>query len=337
VVIGPSGAPENVAGIRIVPLRKSPIRLVRRLFAPFSALGQVLRLRPRIVHFHDPEILPVAVLLKLLGYKMVWDVHEYYSEVLTVHMRKTPLRAVKRAVISALVEKIPCAILDRSVFPTKALRAAIRDKDDAIACVNLLPVNEFPDIESNPDKEFDLIFVGSMSPFRAGPFMEMVALLRERRPGFRAAILGVRQATQTWMERNAPSKDVLDAITFLPRVPHSEVASALRRARIGFNYHPMEKRFQVALPMKVYEYMACGLPVICSRFPELAEQLSANEMVLVNGDDQQDYANAIAALLDDPERQQRMGRAGEAAVRDRLNWESSEAPKLVTMYRDLLG
>lgn len=337
VVIGPAGAPETVSGIKIVPLRKRPIRLIRRLFTPFSALRQILCLRPRIVHFHDPEMIPVAVILKLLGYKLVWDVHEYYSEVLTVHMRKTPFRALKRGVISALVEKIPCAIFDRSVFPTKALRAVIRDKERAIACVNLLPVNEFPDIEGEADKEFDLIFVGSMSPFRAGPFMEMVDLLRVRRPGFRVAILGVRHTTQSWMEKNAPSKDVLDAITFIPRVPHSEVASVLRRARIGFNYHPMEKRFQVALPMKVYEYMACGLPVVCSRFPELAEQLSADEMILVDGDDQQDYADAIAFLLGDPERQQRLGRAGEAAVRERLNWESSEESKLLGMYSDLLG
>lgn len=337
IVIGPAEAPKTVAGIDIIPLRKNPVRLLRRLFAPVAALRLILRLRPRIVHFHDPEILPVAIVLKLLGYKLVWDVHEYYSEILTVHTRQGPIRAFKRTFFSALLEKIPCAVFDRSVFPTNTLRFAIRDKADAVACVNLLPVDEFPEREEVRAKDFDIIFMGTMSPFRAGPFMEMVSHLRKQRPGFKAALLGVTEATQTWMQQNAPTPEALDAITFLPRVPYTEVASALRRARIGFNYHPMEKRFQVALPMKVYEYMACGIPVVCSRFPELADQVTPDEMILIEGDDQKIYAQAIDALLNDPIRLEQIAQAGELAVRTRLNWERTEAPKLVSLYRDLLG
>ncbi len=337
VVIGPGDVPQTVSGIEVLPLGRYRRRMLRRLLAPFAALRQILRLRPKIVHFHDPEILPVAVLLKLLGYKLVWDVHEYYSEVQTAHMGRGGLRAFKRMLISLFVEKIPCAFFDRSVFPTKALRAVIRNKEDAVAVVNLLPVFEFPDVGTAPEKEFDLIFMGSLSPFRAGHLMEMVADLRKRRPDFRAALLGVADETRIWMQRNAPAAEVIDAITFLPRVPHAEVSSVLRRARVGFNYHPMQKRFEVALPMKVYEYMACSIPVVCSNFPELADQVAAGEMVLIDSDDQADYADAIERLLNDPERLEQIAVAGEAAVRSRLNWEQSEAPKLVAMYRELLA
>lgn len=337
VVIGPSQGHGLVSGINVVSLHKSNVKFIRRLFAPFAALRQILILRPVVVHFHDPEILPVAFLLKLLGYKVVWDIHEYYSEVLTVHIQNAPLRALKRAVVSAFVEKIPCAFLDRSVFPTKALRAAIHDKNDAVACVNLLPTDVFPAFEGAISKDFDIIFMGTMSPFRAGPFLELVGLLCKQRAGFKAALLGVSLETQNWMRINATSTDVFSAITFLPRVPHAEVATVLRRARIGFNYHPMQRRFMVALPMKVYEYMACGLPVVCTRFPELADQVTKDEMVLVEGDDQAKYAAAIIELLEDPAKLESMARAGELAVRSRLNWEMSEAPKLISMYRELLS
>lgn len=336
-VVGPHDKAETFEGVQIVPIQKSRSRLVRRLVAPFNAIREITRLRPRIIHFHDPEFIGAAMILKALGYRLVWDVHEYYSEVQTAHMKPGPMHGVKRALISLLVEKGPCAFFDRSVFPTEALRSAVWNSPRSIACVNLLPVDEFPGDETGTEKEYDIVFVGSMSPFRAKFFLEVVELLRERRPGFRAALIGIPEATRVWMLENAPSPQSVDAMAFLPRVPHAQVAALLRRARIGFNYHPMQRRFQVALPMKVYEYMACGIPVVCSRFPELAEQLREGEMLFVEGDNPVDYADAIDGLLSDPESLERVGRRGNEAVRNRLNWEQSEAPKLLAMYRGLLA
>lgn len=338
VVVGPTKTPNlnSHSGISIVSLRQRKNRLLRRIFSPFEAFKKVRALKPKVVHFHDPEILPIAVLLKLLGYKMVWDIHEYYSKVQTAHMRPGLHRSFKQVLLSTLIEKLPCAIFDRSVFPTQALRAAICDKPRAVACVNLLPVAEFPDDKGQPEKEFDLVFMGSMSPFRAGPFMEMLNVLCQRRADLKVALLGVPAATQSWMQGNAPQPRILEAITFVPKVPHSEVAGVLRKARIGFNYHPMEERFQVAIPMKVYEYMACGIAVVCTRFPELDEQLYPGEIVLVEGDDQAAYASAILELLDDEEQREKIALAGQAAVKLRLNWEKREAPKLIKMYQELL-
>lgn len=336
-VVGPHETLEIVNGVLIVPLKTIRSRILRRIFSPLSAVYKIMRLRPRIVHFHDPEFIVAAVFLKLLRYKIIWDVHEYYSEVQTAHMNEGLLREIKRSLISAVVEKAPCAFFDRSVFPTNALREAIAASSHSIACVNLLPVDEFPDQGSKCEKEYDLVFMGAMSPFRAGPFLDLVALLRQKRPSFRVVLLGVPEATQAWMIANATSPEVLDSMTFLPRVPHAQVAGLLRKARIGFNYHPMQKRFQVALPMKVYEYMACGIPVVCSRFPELVTQMREGEMVLVDGDDTFEYAGAISDLLENAERMERIGRMGNDAVRRRLNWEGSEAPKLIAMYHELLA
>lgn len=336
-VVGPHDTGEVVDGVEIIPLRKSRSRLMRRLFAPFKAMYEIRKLQPRIVHFHDPEFIFAAVILKAVGYRIVWDVHEYYSEVQTAYAKVGVVRTLKRTLISCLVEKGPCALFDRCVFPTKALKRTFGNLPNSIACVNLLPLSEFPDKGLDVKKEYDIIFMGSMSPFRARAFMEMVGMLRESRGGFRAALLGVPESTREWMVSNAPSVEFLNAMTFLPRVPHAQVSGVLRRARIGFNYHPMERRFQVALPVKVYEYMACGIPVVCSRFPELSEQLRDDEMSLVDSDDQADYAAAVNKLLSDSDRLDRMGRKGSEVIRNKLNWETREAPKLVALYNELLN
>jgi glycosyltransferase involved in cell wall biosynthesis len=336
VVVGPAERAEIRCGISVVPIVKYRVRFVRRILGPMAALRKILDLRPRIVHIHDPELIPIALLLKLIGYRVVWDVHEYYSEIIRSTASPGVSRDIKVALANIFVEKLPTMMFDRSVFPTNALRSVIRKNHKTTACVNLLPRAAFPKIRGVNEKCFDIIFMGSMSPFRAAPFMDMVKYVLDRYDGLRVAMLGVSESTQSWMRTHAPSRSVLDSITFIPRVPHAEVANILRKARLGFNYHPMQRRFEVAIPMKVYEYMACGLPVVCSRFPELASQFSDKELYFVDGDDQGLYGEAVLNLLHNEMLAARLGLAGETAVRERLNWEASEAPKLTRLYQELL-
>src|SRR5262249_13530820 len=63
-------------GVQIHGLGQSGARVWRILFQPWRALRAVLHLRPDLVHMHDPELLPVALILQGLGYKVVFDSHE---------------------------------------------------------------------------------------------------------------------------------------------------------------------------------------------------------------------------------------------------------------------
>lgn len=338
ILIGAHSQPEVVDGVRIVPIPRSRIRLWRRIFGPFHAFVAALESRAEIVHFHDPELIPAAIILKLLGRKIVYDIHEYYSEIQGYRIPEGISRLLLRRLLSALIEKGPSRIFDAVVFPTYALRDAIYAGPRAEVLVNLLPRSAIASNETlSNEKRYDLVFSGTMSSFRAGPTMEMMAHILAERPSARMLFLGLHPETVNWMIANAPSESVRNSLVFHPRVSHSEVAGILALARIGFDYHPMQRRFQVAIPMKVYEYMAIGLPVVTTRFPELERQLGDGvEIVFVEGDDQRDYARAILDLLADPDRQARLARAGHARLLSDLHWENSEAPKLYALYARLL-
>jgi glycosyltransferase involved in cell wall biosynthesis len=107
----------------------------------------------------------------------------------------------------------------------------------------------------------------------------------------------------------------------------------LRGARVGLLVlHPVEAHLE-SLPIKLFEYMAAGIPVVASDFPAWRE-LVGDAGLLVDPYDVGAIAGAIDTLLDDPQAAEAMGARGRAAVADRYGWEG-EAERLLSLYERL--
>jgi glycosyltransferase involved in cell wall biosynthesis len=158
------------------------------------------------------------------------------------------------------------------------------------------------------------------------------------RPELRWLFLGVGESTVAWVRANYDRAFLDRHVELRKRTAHVEALHYIQLSRIGFNYHPLERRFLVAIPMKVFEYMLMEIPVVSTALPELTRWLEPErDAVLVDGDDPAGYARAIAGLLADPARAGALARAGRTKILDGLNWESSEGPKLLEAYADVLG
>ena len=72
------------------------------------------------------------------------------------------------------------------------------------------------------------------------------------------------------------------------------------------------------------ELMACGTPLVASRAGAIPEVVGPDGLCaeLVTPGDVGDLANAIACLLDDPDRRARMGRAGRERAQERFSWRA---------------
>jgi glycosyltransferase involved in cell wall biosynthesis len=118
-------------------------------------------------------------------------------------------------------------------------------------------------------------------------------------------------------------------------VDHSEVATWLGRARIGLVPLLPTPSFVKSVPIKLFEYMRAGLPVVASDFGCMRDVLRETGCgLLVPPEDPAALASAVQALLDDPERAREMGRRGRAAVLAKYNWDS-EARELLALYERL--
>ncbi|MFP4312530.1 MAG: glycosyltransferase family 4 protein [Nitriliruptoraceae bacterium] len=133
----------------------------------------------------------------------------------------------------------------------------------------------------------------------------------------------------------AAKLDIEPYVTFTGWVEADTIAAYLGRGTLGLAPDPAGPRADRATMMKVMDYLAAGLPVVA--FDVRETRISAGEAgVYVTDDDPAAYGQAIAALLDDPDRRRAMADVGRRRIEESLAWEH-QAPAYVGVYDQLLG
>nr|BAL55161.1 glycosyl transferase family 1 [uncultured Acetothermia bacterium]BAL60200.1 glycosyl transferase family 1 [Candidatus Acetothermum autotrophicum] len=335
-LIARHGKNEVVDGIKIVALPKPKNRFIRIFGITWQALLLALREKAVIYHLHDPELLPVGVLLKVLTRnKVIYDVHEDVpQDILTKHWIPTFLRP-SFAMIFNILEKLLARAMDAVVVVTEEIAKKF-------ARFNPIIVHNYPDLKMlpnsppSPRKEAEkiIIYIGDISKLRGA--YEMVRALEHLAHinGLRLDLIG--RFTPPELEIELQALAGYQRVRYLGWLSWVEAWQHVQSAAIGLVlFHPAPNHNR-ALPNKLFEYMAAGLPVIASNFPFWKEIVEDNGCGLtVDPLNPKEIAQAIEYLLDHPEVRQKMGENGRRAVLEKYNWEN-EAKKLLTLYRTLL-
>src|SRR5262249_18418576 len=126
-----------------------------------------------------------------------------------------------------------------------------------------------------------------------------------------------------------------DQVCWHGMLDRTGVADLLGSVRAGLSVLHPEQNFLTALPVKMFEYMAAGIPVIASDFPLWREIIRAAGCgILVDPRDSSAIADAVNYLLTHDEEAEAMGRRGRHAVEEQFNWDR-EAEKLLAFYRSI--
>ena len=135
----------------------------------------------------------------------------------------------------------------------------------------------------------------------------------------------------------AAAGGVADRVVFAPPVPTDAVVRWASGADLGLALiQNVSLSYFLSLPNKLFEYVAAGLPVVASDFPEMRRVVEDHGLGAVcRPDDPVAIARAIAWALDDPDRHARLRAAARAAAGE-LSWER-ESAVLVELVDRLVG
>ena len=124
-------------------------------------------------------------------------------------------------------------------------------------------------------------------------------------------------------------------VQFTGRIPDPEVERILATADVCVCPDPRNPLNDVSTMNKVLEYMACGRPIVAYDLRE--HRFSAGDGALyAEPNREEDLAEKIHELLEDPERRQRMGAYNRRRFLDLMAWEHA-AGELLRGYETLCG
>jgi glycosyltransferase involved in cell wall biosynthesis len=130
----------------------------------------------------------------------------------------------------------------------------------------------------------------------------------------------------------------LSNVIFVPARPKEQIPAVVAAADVGLMPVRNLKIFEMACPNKLFDYMACGRPVLVNVAGEFKELLEAGDAGLyVSPDDPQAMAAAILSLKADPARCERMGRNARLLAErdyDRRNQAKKLEALLVEVVRE---
>lgn len=332
VLIAPHTQDEVLAGIQIkkVPAPgNSYERITKTMWHVYITARKE---KADIYHFHDPELIFVGLMLRLTGAKVIYDVHEDY---ITSVQQKGYIPKLLRSILAFGVKQVE-KIAQKAFFIVLAEKYYEQRFPEGCKILNYPAFSPIysPD-SSQPSK--NLLYTGTVSEDRGA--LNLAYMARHLK-GVTIYMIGKCSPDLHEKMKRITGGDTnkLQLKGVGEYVPHSEIISTYEKGGwlAGLALFPATPHYINKELTKFFEYMAAGIPILCSDFSvwrDLVEQTGAG--ICVNPDNMKEVSDAIDYLYNNPEERRNMGRAGQLAVRNTYNWEK-ESAKLIGLYKRIL-
>lgn len=322
----------DAGGVHVVDVGRPAGRLDRMAKVPSRIFRKVLEIGADVCHMHDPELLTIALRLKRRGMKVIYDAHEDLPrQILAKHYLPRGVRG-GIAHLAELYEGFVARRIDGVVAATPTIGQRYQVIQPNCVDVNNFPLlEEFLDLESDLPKRREVCYVGGIAGIRGA--REMVRALELCRSDVVLNLAGGFSEPAT--EAEVKGYRGWRRVRHLGVVGRQGVRDCLSTSCAGLvTLHPT-LNYLDALPIKMFEYMAAGIPVIASNFPLWRSIVETYRCGLcVDPMDASEIARAIDWLIDNPEQASQMGKNGRRAVLELFNWER-EQEKLCAYYQRL--
>ncbi len=296
-------------------------RLRRMLGTSKNVYRMALRVDADVYHFHDPELLHYGLKLKKRGKKVIFDSHEDVpGQIMDKYWIPKPLRKI----VSGLYRSYETRVvkrLDAVVAATPHIAEKFTGRARRVIVVNNYPKLDDIVFHDAPfdTKEAVVCYAGGIDENRG----ELIMQNAMKKVKGELIIAG-----------NHP-EEKKGNVSYIGRLDRDGVNELYGRSVAGLCILKPIENYYYSQPIKMYEYMAAGIPFVCSDFPgwrTIAEESKGG--ICVDPQDTDAIARAIGGLLADRKKAQEMGRRGHDYVVNNCTWEKEEE-KLLELYRTI--
>lgn len=334
LVVADGKGNEIINDVNIHDVGKSNGRIERIFSTSKAILRKALEVDADVYHLHDPELIPIGIKLKNQGKKVIFDAHEDLpNQIKSKHY----LNEQSKKVLSFLVtnyEKYACSKFDAIVAATPFIRDKfLKINKNSVDINNYPKLEEFELSDNNYQKELQVCYVGGISEVRG--INEMVTAIDLADTNVKLVVAGNFVGNN--LEAQVKALNGWNKVDFLGYLNREGIKNTISSSIAGLVVLHPTNSYLDSLPVKMFEYMASGVPVIASNFPlwkTIVEE--TNSGICVNPLDAKEIANAIDFLISNSDVAEKMGNNGKKLVNEKFNWRVEEE-KLFKLYKDILG
>lgn len=303
----------------------------------YSRSLRLVRKEPAdIYHAHDLNTLPAAYWARYLtGGKIVYDSHELYTETSSISNFEKLISKISERYLIRRVNKV--ITVNGSIANELLKRYKVRLPIVIMNCPQIInqkskPRNSLLRQKLELDNEKPIIlYQGGYAPNRG--LQGLIMSTHYLKKGI-LVLMGWGKLEQE-LKDLTKAEGLSERVRFTHPVPQQEVLYYTASATLGvIPYQFVGLNNYYSSPNKLFEYIAGGLPVVGSNFPELKKVIEGYSLgKTFNPDDPEDIAEAINYVLSDKDRYDEMKKNALRAAKI-FNWEN-ESKKLLRIYRRL--
>lgn len=323
-------------GVKFVSVAATTGYLGRMFKTAKSVYKAALKEKGDVYHFHDPELVPWAMLLKLRGKKVIMDVHENTTrDILIKEWIPKSIRPVIAFGFGAL-EKVGAAWFNGIVAAFPALLDEFPKKKTALAG-NLPILGELNSPGSTPfnQRPRKAAYVGVMTEIRG--IYEIMAGLAALPTDYEFEMHIAGHFMPDALEQDIQTKPGFERLRLRGSLKRDEVAELLGTSRFGVCLFQAVPSHMRSLPTKLFEYASAGLPTLGPDMEHWVEFVRKDGMgFCVDINNPKAIAERLMYMTDHPDECQEIGAKAREAVEARYNW-GIEGARLIELYDRILG
>ncbi|MBM4760888.1 glycosyltransferase family 4 protein [Bacillus sp. B15-48] len=333
----PNVPDEEINGVKILGVEsdaKGQLARIRKTTK--SVFLKALEVDADVYHFHDPELIPIGLKLKGYGKKVIYDVHEDVPEqILSKQWIPKPIRKSVSTMVRRY-ERYASKRFDAICTATPYIAKRFKTYNPNTTTIHNYPLLD--ELSTNYSDKMDktknsAVYIGGIYVLRGIKEMVNATEIINKEIPLTFVLAGSFAPPSLEEEvQSLPGYKYTDFHGFLDR---DGIKTLLAEANMGLVLLHPEPRFIVSLPIKMFEYMSAGLPVIASNFPLWKEIVEKNRCgICVDPLNTQEIADAMKWVINHPDEAKLMGENGRKAVEKIYNWET-ESQKLIELYNNL--